>query len=134
MSGAQEPDDASPPAFDSIEQAYAELKDRPCRLSGLRIEGLKRTGTDLVLRELDAVRSARTLVGLKDALMKAHADLTDLGIFDAVELLLDEGGKVRPWTFSLEEEALQTPVQPGTPQLTLLLRVHARRVPTPAAW
>ena len=72
-----------------------EVKDRSCRLSGLRIEGLKRTDTELVLRELDAVRNARTLVDLKDALMRAHTDLTDLGIFDAVDLLLDEGGKVR---------------------------------------
>ena len=110
MSSAQEPDGASPPpAFDTIEQAYVELKDRSCRLSGLRIEGLKRTDTELVLRELDAVKNARTLVDLKDALMRAHADLTDLGIFDAVELLLDEGGKVRPCLSFREGGRLPSP-------------------------
>jgi outer membrane protein insertion porin family len=85
---AEEPEPAQ--EFD-VEAAFAAVRNKPCRVSAVSVSGLERTRPGVVLQELRAVTAARSLEEIKDALVRAHADLMGLGAFEAVEITVDEG-------------------------------------------
>lgn len=84
------------PGIDEAEfaDAYDSVRLKPCKVSRVVVRGLRRTRLGVVRQELDKVMQAGNLEEIKDALVEAYADLMGLGAFDAVELVVDEGGKV----------------------------------------
>jgi hypothetical protein len=75
--------------------AYESLRNKPCRVGRLVVRGLQRTKIGVVRQELERVRHAGTLEEIRDALLTAHADLLGLGIFNAVEIVIDQSAEVR---------------------------------------
>jgi hypothetical protein len=78
-----------------FEQTFEEVKQKPCKVKALGVDGLKRTKKGIVLRELVRVANASTLDEIKDTLLAAYEDLMDLDIFDAVEIVVDADSEVR---------------------------------------
>ena len=62
----------------------------PLRVTAVAIKGLQRTSRTIVERELSNLREARTLDDVKAVLLSDWESLQTLGIFSAVELVLDE--------------------------------------------
>lgn len=87
----------APPA--DFETTFDRLKDVPCRPTKLTLVGLERTDRELVRKELLRVRDARTLDEVKDAVLDAYTDLMSLGIFDVVDIVIDQGDKVCVWVW-----------------------------------
>ena len=75
--------------------AYEGVRNKPCRVGRLTVRGLKRTRIGVVRQELERVQHASTLEEIKDALLVAHADLLGLGIFKAVDIVIDQSAEVR---------------------------------------
>lgn len=73
------------------------IMEHPCRVENVVIVGLKRTKEYIVIRELEDLRSATSLAEIQDRLLEAHDNLIGLGIFDAVDITIDKGKKVRSW-------------------------------------
>lgn len=67
------------------------VKDKPCVLGGLSVDGLQRTNEAVVDRELAGLKDAKTLEELKDILLTATDNLQKLDIFDVVEIRLNAG-------------------------------------------
>mmetsp|Transcript_142 Transcript_142/g.517 ORF Transcript_142/g.517 Transcript_142/m.517 type:complete len:474 (+) Transcript_142:112-1533(+) len=70
---------------------YERVKDKPCKLGSLNVEGLKRTKEAVVERELAGLKDASTLEELKDVLLSATDALKNLDIFDVVEVQMHPG-------------------------------------------
>jgi len=68
---------------------YDAIRDDACRVTSIEIRGLARTRRELVERELERAREARTLDGIKDALFAADAALREYGIFKEVAMVID---------------------------------------------
>jgi hypothetical protein len=62
----------------------------PLRVAAVAIKGLQRTSRPIVERELSNLKEARTLDEIKAVLLSDWESLQTLGIFSAVELVLDE--------------------------------------------
>lgn len=62
----------------------------PLCVAAVAIKGLQRTSRPIVERELSNLREARTLDEVKAVLLSDWESLQTLGIFTAVELVLDE--------------------------------------------
>ena len=58
------------------------------------LQGIERTKGYVVARELEEVRAARTLEEVLEALQGVHSALDSLGIFEAVEIVIDRSGAV----------------------------------------
>lgn len=71
--------------------AYEDVKDAPCRVGCIYLQGLHRTKHSVLDPALAPLRDARTLDEVKDGMLKACDYLTDLGIFSAVGLQAMEG-------------------------------------------
>ncbi|KAK9830313.1 hypothetical protein WJX72_010954 [[Myrmecia] bisecta] len=74
-----------------FQQAYDAVKDKRLRVQTVQLTGLERTRRYIVERELRRLEQARTLDEIKDALLDVQAALEELGVFEAVELIIDEG-------------------------------------------
>ena len=93
--GGDEP--SSPPRIDfqnaderDADDFIAAAGATPLRVSAVAIKGLQRTSRPIVERELSNLREARTLDEVKAVLLSDWENLQTLGIFSAVELVLDE--------------------------------------------
>jgi hypothetical protein len=67
----------------------------PLRVAAVAIKGLERTRRAIVERELSNLREAKTLDEVKAVLLADWEHLQTLGVFSAVELVLDECSPVR---------------------------------------
>jgi hypothetical protein len=88
-SNEDQPDDGASSLGD-----VEELMSRPLRVTSVKIHGGK-TKTYLVFREFSPIRKARTVAEVVKAAEEACNNLTALGIYDAVQIVLDEGDPVR---------------------------------------
>ena len=99
------PPQRSPPPPPRIDFQHADERDAddfiaaagatPLRVAAVAIKGLQRTSRPIVERELSNLREARTLDEIKAVLLSDWESLQTLGIFSAVELVLDECSPVR---------------------------------------
>lgn len=89
------------PKASSAGQTTAEddaLLQQMCRVDRIMLSGLKRTNEEVVKRELEGLAAARTLEEILNLLQEAHTRLEGLGIFQAVEITIDESPKVYIFT------------------------------------
>lgn len=94
-----------PPPDTPIDFQHAEEKDAdefiaaagatPLRVAAVAIRGLQRTRRAIVERELSNLGRARTLDEVRALLLEDWENLSTLGVFSAVELVLDECSPVR---------------------------------------
>ena len=77
----------------------------PLRVAAVAIKGLQRTSRPIVERELSNLREARTLDEIRAVLLSDWESLQTLGIFSAVELVLDECSPVSSWEGRKEMES-----------------------------
>ena len=92
--GAAPPTDGGEPEFD-FSETYHRVKDAPCRVERIRLEGLERTKRSVVVPALlRLVQREGTLDEIKEAALEAWDELRDLDIFEAVDVVLDQGSKV----------------------------------------
>ena len=101
-SGAGDEPSSSPPRIDfqhaderDADDFIAAAGATPLRVAAVAIKGLQRTSRPIVERELSNLREARTLDEVKAVLLSDWESLQTLGIFSAVELVLDECSPVR---------------------------------------
>ena len=71
--------------------AFERVKKKPLGVNVVVLKGLKRTRHYIVARELQHLPQASNLDELKDALLEVWAALLRLQIFDAVDVVMDEG-------------------------------------------
>jgi len=94
-----------PPEQNPIDFQHAEEKDAdefiaqagatPLRVAAVSIRNLHRTRRSIVERELSNLGKARTLDEVRQLLLEDWENLSTLGVFSAVELVLDECSPVR---------------------------------------
>ena len=78
-----------------FERTYAAVKDKRLKVEQIIINGLDRTKTYIVARELEApLEEATSLEEIKDVLLEAHEHLQALGIFDGVEVIITDSETV----------------------------------------
>uniref|UniRef100_A0A7S0WW56 Bacterial surface antigen (D15) domain-containing protein n=1 Tax=Pyramimonas obovata TaxID=1411642 RepID=A0A7S0WW56_9CHLO len=78
-------------ASETFQQHFDYVKDKPLRVTGLRIDGNLRTRDWVVEREFTAVLESQTLDELKDRLLEASGRLKDLDIFSYIDIECDAG-------------------------------------------
>jgi hypothetical protein len=113
MAGAESPsaDDPNSVGEPDLETAYASIKQKPCKVGRVRIDGLQRTDGTLVEREFDEVRAAQSLEEVNAALMEALGELMAMDVFDGVEMIVDQSDKVwGGWVLDVVRQQLS----PGT--------------------
>ena len=76
-------------------QIYDNVKDKTLQVDQVQIHGIHRTKLYLIQRELEHIQEVSTLDELKDQLIEVEANLLSLGIFRAVEVVLDASPTVR---------------------------------------
>ena len=81
-------DEAPDQTFDAAE--YARIRDKRLVTATLAVSGLKRTREELVTRELQPLREARSLDEIKDVLLDAVSTLMELDVFEAVSFTIDD--------------------------------------------
>jgi outer membrane protein assembly factor BamA len=87
-------DSSKRPRID-FERTYAAVKDKRLKVEQIIINGLDRTKTYIVARELEApLEEATSLEEIKDVLLEAHEHLQALGIFDGVEVIITDSETV----------------------------------------
>lgn len=77
-----------------LNNAYNTVKTRPCKVGFVKIDGLERTKTTLVERELERVFDADTLEEVNQRLMEAYGDLMAMDVFEGVQIIADQSDKV----------------------------------------
>ena len=78
-----------------VDDFIAAAGETPLRVAAVAIRGLQQTSRPIVERELSNLRDARTLDEVKAMLLSDWEHLQTLGVFSAVELVLDECSPVR---------------------------------------
>lgn len=77
---------------------FDRVKDAPCRVERIRLEGLDRTQRSVVVPALlRLVQREGTLDEIKEAALEAWDELRDLDIFEAIDVVLDQGSQVGGW-------------------------------------
>lgn len=115
----QQPD-AAPERETSQEEEG--LLSRPLRVTSIVVRGGNvETSQTLVKRELDDLTEATTVGEVVKAADKALKNLDALGIYDAVQIVLDEGKEVRvnAWYFILNITLHRACTLPGVQQWEL---------------
>eukprot|EP00884_Botryococcus_braunii_P019094 jgi/Botrbrau1/5869/Bobra.0366s0048.1 len=77
-----------------------DLKSRPLRVASVKLHG-GRTKKHIILREFDGIRKARTVEEVVKAAEEACDSLTALGVYDAVQIIIDEGEEGKENTCSM---------------------------------
>ena len=77
-----------------FESSFDRVKAKRLGVNVVVLKGLQRTKQYIVARELRHLPDARNLDELKDALLEAWAALLQLDIFEAVDIVLDEGSQL----------------------------------------
>ncbi|PRW61285.1 Sorting and assembly machinery component 50 [Chlorella sorokiniana] len=78
------------PEFD-FEGAFERLAGAPCRVARVMLVGLERTKEAVVHPALRRVVQGRTLEEVRDRALEAYVELMGLDIFEAVDVVLEEG-------------------------------------------
>ena len=84
------------PSLLDFERTYEEVKDKRLYATNVRLSGIERTRPELIERELQPLKDARSLDEIKDVLLEVHENLMALDIFDAVEIIVGDSDMVRP--------------------------------------
>jgi hypothetical protein len=84
------------PSLLEFERTYEEVKDKRLYATNVRLSGIERTKPELIERELQPLKDARSLDEIKDVLLEVHENLMALDIFDAVEIIVGDSDMVRP--------------------------------------
>lgn len=72
-----------------------DVMKRSITVENVVITGLRRTKEEIVMRELADLKRSGTLEEIKDSVLRVHANLMALDIFEAVDISLDNGSSVR---------------------------------------
>ena len=91
---ATEPQAVPEAAEFDFQHTYERLAGAPLRVERIMLVGLQRTKSGVVEQELVRIKDARTLEEIRDAALRAYVELMALDIFDAVDVVLEEGSKV----------------------------------------
>ena len=78
-----------------FEIAFNRVKTKRLGVNVVVLKGLQRTKHYIVARELRHLPNATNLDELKDALLDAWQTLERLDIFEAVDIVIDEGSQLR---------------------------------------
>ena len=84
------------PGLLDFERTYEDVKDKRLYATNVRLSGIERTKPELIERELQPLKDARSLDEIKDVLLEIHDNLMALDIFDAVEIIVGDSDMVRP--------------------------------------
>ena len=79
---------------DEFEKIYEEVKDKKLVATNVLLSGNERTKSVIIARELQPLQHARSLDGIKDALLEIHDNLMSLDVFDAVEIIISDSDLV----------------------------------------
>lgn len=74
---------------DDFRARYDAVSDVPCRVTSIELRGVERTRVELIEREMERARRAKTLDEIKDALFAADARLREYDIFKDVAMVID---------------------------------------------
>ena len=77
-----------------FEATFNRIKQKRLGVNVVVLKGMQRTKQYIVARELRHLPDAANLDELKDALLDAWAALLKLDIFDAVDVVIDEGSQL----------------------------------------